>query len=183
MPDNNSFCLNSIPSPTGFGIFFSLSMDRVHQLIDQLDLQAHPEGGFFKETYRSTETHPLTKDFPGGRNFSTGIYFLLTADSFSAFHRIRSDEMWHFYEGDAFEVHVIHPNGQLETIALGPGNYQAVVPAGAWFASGVKPGGNYALVGCTVAPGFDFQDFELAEAASLIAQFPQHRECILKFTR
>lgn len=158
-------------------------MSRIETLIQDLELQAHPEGGYFKETYRSAERHPQGPTFPSERNLCTGIYFLLTSESFSAFHRIRSDEMWHFYEGDPFEVHVIHPDGRFETLALGPGKYQALVPAGAWFASGVRSGGDYSLVGCTVAPGFDFQDFELAEAESLIAQYPQHRDCILKFTR
>lgn len=155
--------------------------------VDRLNLEPHPEGGYFKETYRSSAAVSFD-GFPSGRNISTGIYFLLTTDNFSAFHRIKSDEMWHFYAGDPLCIHVIHENGKLQEIHLGldldNGEIpQAVVPANCWFASEVKDGGIYGLVGCTVAPGFDFEDFEMAERSELIQQFPQHSERILAFTR
>ena len=104
-------------------------------------------------------------------SFSTAIYFLLQRGDFSAFHRIKSDECWHFYEGKTIIIHVINEAGEYAVIYLGRSIekgevYQAVVPAGAWFASEPGPGTDYALVGCTVAPGFDFRDFEMADKKS-----------------
>ncbi|MCU0450976.1 MAG: cupin domain-containing protein [Bernardetiaceae bacterium] len=159
--------------------------------IDQLNMQAHPEGGWFAETYRSPETvagPALPARYAGGRSFATAIYFLLTGGVFSAFHRIASDELWHFYEGRPVRVHVIAPDGAYRLLALGPGpgqHYQAVVPAGHWFASEVADPAPaaYALVGCTVAPGFDFADFELAARPQLTAAFPRHAALIGRLTR
>ncbi|MEJ2004931.1 MAG: cupin domain-containing protein [Cyclobacteriaceae bacterium] len=147
----------------------------------------HPEGGFFSETYRSPNkmkpewtTHP--------RNISTAIYFMLTAGNFSAFHRIKSDEIWHHYIGGTAEIHVIHTNGEYELIRLGKrldeGEVpQAVVPAGSWFASVVKSGEDFVLTGCTVAPGFDFADFEMASRQELLSQFPRYADIIHQLTR
>jgi predicted cupin superfamily sugar epimerase len=151
----------------------------IQNLIHQYNLLPHPEGGYFKETYRSKESIPtsgLPSRFPGERTFSTAIYFLLLKDLFSAFHRIKSDECWHFYEGDSLKVHVLHLNGSYELIQLGRNReqgevYQAIVPAGAWFAS--ETTGEYSFVGCSVAPGFDFADFELARASELITEYPE----------
>jgi len=160
--------------------------------IKKYGLKQHPEGGYFTETYRSSEIiekDALPQRFKGKRSFSTGIYFMLEAHYFSAFHRIQSDEMWHFYAGEALEIFVINPEtGNLETIRLGNDSekgeaFQAVVPAGTWFASRPCAGSTYALVGCTVAPGFDFEDFEMAERAALQALFPQHSGLILELTR
>lgn len=158
-------------------------------LISQYNLLPHPEGGYFRETYRSDENIPesgLPSRFQGIRTFSTAIYFLLLKDLFSAFHRIKSDECWHFYEGDSLFVHVLHTNGNYELIRLGKNReegevYQAVVPAGAWFASETK--GEYSFVGCTVAPGFNFLDFELAKAAELKAQYPEFAGLIDRLCR
>lgn len=158
-------------------------------LISQYNLLPHPEGGYFRETYRSDENIPesgLPSRFQGIRTFSTAIYFLLLKDLFSAFHRIKSDECWHFYEGDSLFVHVLHTNGNYELIRLGKNReegevYQAVVPAGAWFASETK--GEYSLVGCTVAPGFNFLDFELAKDAELKAQYPEFAGLIDRLCR
>lgn len=164
-------------------------MRNYQEWVEQLDLLPHPEGGFYKETYRSTsKLSTNAEEFPEGRSHSTGIYFLLHDDNFSAFHRIKSDEMWHFYTGTAIEVVILHNNGVLEILDVGnnPENgevFQAVVPANTWFASRVKQAASYALVGCTVAPGFDFQDFEMAERHQLITQFPQHEQIILQLTR
>ncbi len=160
-------------------------------LIDHLQLQPHPEGGFFKETYRSSGIIPsqcLSHPFNGDRHYSTAIYFLLQQGDFSAFHRIKSDECWHFYEGGALLVHVIDANGNYTCTRLGRNVqggdvYQFVVPAGAWFASEPAPDTDFALVGCTVAPGFDFADFEMAEAAALIKEYPQHRSLIQRLCR
>lgn len=157
--------------------------------VEKLQLQDHPEGGYFKETYRS-EMLLLGNgtDFPSSRSAATGIYFLLCEDNFSAFHKIRSDEMWHFYTGDAIVVHVLHTDGQYEAIHLGDDIeagevFQAVVPANAWFASEMKNKTGYALVGCTVAPGFDFQDFNLVKGETLIAAYPDHEALINRLTR
>lgn len=159
--------------------------------IEGLRLQPHPEGGYFRETYRSEGSIPqsvLPPRFSGPRAYATSIYFLIERHSFSAFHRIASDEAWHFYAGGGLQVHVIHPDGRYECIRLGPdiqsgAVFQAVVPAGAWFASECTPDADFSLVGCTVAPGFDFQDFELAKAEILSKQFPEHEELILRLCR
>ncbi len=159
--------------------------------IEKFQLQPHPEGGYFSETYRSTEfiTQPcLPSRYTGDRAFATGIYFLVKGGEFSSLHRIQSDEMWHFYTGNSLTVYAIDPQGQLHTIRLGsdaPNGevFQAVVPAGYWFGSSVESDTGFALVGCTVAPGFDFADFELAERESLSLQFPQHRDLIFRLTR
>jgi predicted cupin superfamily sugar epimerase len=124
----------------------------------------------------------------GDRSASTAIYFLLAGDQFSAFHRIRSDELWHFYSGSGLIVHVITPAGEYQQLLLGSGQdeqFQAVVPAGCWFGSSLRhpASGSYALAGCTVAPGFDFDDFEMAKREELIAQYPQHRGVIERLTR
>ena len=161
----------------------------VQQLIQTFDLKPHPEGGFYKETYRSTEhisQSALPDRFSGDRTYSSAIYFLLEQGNFSAFHRIQSDECWHFYAGDTLLVHVIHPDGKLISTPLGntPNTvYQFVVPAGSWFASETAPGGLFSFVGCTVAPAFDFADFELANAVELSGQFPQYKELINRLCR
>ena len=158
--------------------------------IQALQLQPHPEGGFFRESYRSAQTMELSA--PGGgtqqRNICTAIYFLLEAGNFSAFHRIQSDEIWHFYAGQALEVLELLPDGQLCCTRLGPDILrgeipQYVVPANTWFASRVVSGGTFSLVGCTVAPGFDFADFRLARRQELLEIFPQHRQVIAELTR
>jgi uncharacterized protein len=153
-------------------------------------MQPHPEGGWYKETYRSkgSISSSMIEDFGSDRSFSTGIYFLLTKENFSAFHRIKSDEMWHFYDGDGLVVHEIKPNGDHIKHQLGLDlengeQPQFVIAANSWFASEVKTGGNWCLVGCTVSPGFDFQDFELAEGSELAAHFPAHRQLIHRLTR
>ena len=160
-------------------------MNRTEQLVQQLQLQPHPEGGFYTETYRSTQ---LVQTPRGPRPASTAIYFLLTAGHFSAFHRIASDEAWHHYEGDVVHIHVINEGGQYQFITLGKDAaagevQQAMVPAGAWFASETMGALGYALVGCTVAPGFDFADFELAERDALVEDYPQYRLLVERLTR
>lgn len=158
--------------------------------IRSLNLQPHPEGGYFAETYRSAETIPagsLPGRFSGARAFGTAIYFLLESKDASALHRIQADEIWHFYAGGPLEVFVINPDATLIVIRLGSNPdrgevFQAVVPAGCWFGSKPADGTDFSLVGCTVAPGFDFADFELAERATLLAEFPQHRDVIERLT-
>ena len=159
--------------------------------VEQYNLLPHPEGGYYAETYRADERiaqENLPQRFTGDRSFSTGIYFLLETGQFSAFHRIKSDEMWHFYAGDALDIFVLNPDtAELDVIKLGSDpekgeTFQAVVPAGSWFGSRPAAGSSYALVGCTVAPGFDFEDFEMAEKEVLITQFPQYSGLIQEMT-
>jgi predicted cupin superfamily sugar epimerase len=115
------------------------------------------------------------------RNFATSIYFLLVEGNFSAFHRIKSDEIWHFYEGDPIEVWMIDQENKMICHELTENNRLLVVPANHWFAS--RTSGKYALAGCTVAPGFDFRDFELADREKLVKAYPQHEMRIVEFTR
>ena len=145
--------------------------------IRKLGLQKHPEGGWFKEVYRSDEklqAQSLPAAFPGGRNFSTSIYYLLEGSDFSAFHRIRSDELWHFYAGtSAVEILWIKA-GELLRTKVGPDienneQFQVVIPKNHWFAARLADARGYALAGCTVSPGFHFEDFEMADSRLLSA--------------
>ena len=161
------------------------------QLIQQYKLKAHPEGGWYKQTYKSNEQIPadaLPERFGACRAFSTAIYFLLETGNFSSFHRIKSDECWHFYAGDPLLLYVIEQNGELRIISLGNDpakgqTFQYVVPAGCWFASRPAAGGDYCFVGCTVSPGFEFDDFDLANGNELSAMYPQHKEIIKDLCR
>ena len=159
--------------------------------IDTLQLQAHPEGGYFKETYKSVEQIPLSglpDRFPAARSFGTAIYFLLDRANFSAFHRLKADEVWHFYAGTPLRIHQITSEGEYLTMDLGilpevgivP---QTVVSAGTWFGAEVLDKDSYTLVGCTMAPGFDFLDFEMPTRKELASLFPSHSEIISRLTR
>lgn len=165
-------------------------MSQIERIIETLQLSPHPEGGYFRETYRSVgviEKEGLSDSYTGARNFSTGIYFLLTSDTFSAFHKIHQDEMWHFYDGGCIRLHMITPDGMHSEIRIGRdlenGELpQFVVPGGYWFAAEVAYG-SFALAGCTVAPGFDFADFTMPSRSELMDQFPQHETIIQRLTR
>jgi uncharacterized protein len=165
--------------------------DEAAYWIEKLGLIAHPEGGYFKECYRSAlaVSAPEIGTAPDySRNICTAIYFLVTADGPSHFHRLKADELWHHYAGDTLELKGIHADGRLETWLLGKdvnqyAEPQQCIPAGTWFGATVAAGGRFALCGCTMAPGFDFADFELAERPSLLAEFPQHRDLIVSLTR
>lgn len=166
-------------------------METAEHIIRALNLIPHPEGGFFKETYRSSgqisQAH-LGNDFQGRRNFSTCIYFLLLSEAFSAFHRIKQDEIWHFYKGAPIHLHMISPTGEHSKVDIGNDmnkgqQPQYVVPAYSWFAAEVSEANSFSLVGCTVSPGFDFDDFELAARNKLISKFPAHEMLIKRFTR
>lgn len=150
-------------------------------LIRTLRLKPHPEGGRFRETYRS----PAAARTPrGSRRWATAILFLLEEGDFSALHRIKSDELWHFYAGGPLRVSAIRPDGRSESALLGPGHkYQHLVPAGRWFGAAPEPGSGWSLVGCTVSPGFDFRDFELGSREKLLRQFPRAVKIIRKLTR
>lgn len=167
----------------------SKSLPRIKELIQALNLQPHPEGGFYAETYRSAGSFGNGKNgFPQGRPYSTAICYLLGGYDTSSFHRIKSDEIWHHYEGGALHIHIIHPDGKYEVKKLGKNQsdgerFQAVVPAGCWF--GAKPADpdSYVLSGCTVAPGFLFEDFEMADTEVLCADFPQHEGIIRELAK
>lgn len=156
--------------------------DRVDFLVHSLDLLPHPEGGFFKETYRSVE---LVETPYGQRNLATSIYFLLTSENVSRFHRIKSDEHWYFHEGSPLTVHTLselgHSKLSLGPVAEGYAPYQ-LVPAEVIFGSSVDTPDSYSLVSCVVSPGFDFQDFQLFDRNVLLNDFPNHPEIIKKLT-
>ena len=166
-------------------------MDTPDYWINHLQLQSHPEGGYFRQMYQSDETltaKTLPERYAGERTCSTSIYFLLTETGFSAFHRLQSDEVWHFYTGDPVEIYVIGETGEMQTLLLGPDpskgqHFQLTVPHNHWFAARVEKAEGFALVGCTVAPGFHFEDFELAERDKLVEQYPRHVALIGKLTR
>ena len=159
--------------------------------IEKLGLHSHPEGGHFKETYRSHERIPqeaLPPHYKGDRNFSTAIYFLLKEGEFSAFHRLKGDEMWHYHAGDPLEIFIIKKDGSLEKVYLGPNldageQPQATIYKNQWFAARVNNPQGYTLMSCTMTPGFEFVDFELADQASLIEEYPHHKELIKRLTR
>jgi len=166
-------------------------MSIVNTLIHRYGLEPHPEGGWYKQTYKSNEqiaAGDLPKRFDASRVFSTAIYFLLEKGNFSAFHRIKSDEFWHFYSGDPLLIYLIEQTGELKVISLGSDHekgqsFQYVVPANCWFASRPAPESEYCLVGCTVSPGFEFEDFELAKATELSVMYPQHKSIIIELCR
>ncbi|GAA3626685.1 cupin domain-containing protein [Flavivirga jejuensis] len=166
-------------------------MNTIQKIVDKLELQPHPEGGYFKEVYRSgglINEENLGEGFTGQRNYATSIYFLLTSDSFSAFHRIRQDEIWHFYKGAPIKLHIISDAGIYSNTIIGNDiekgqNPQFVVKAKDWFAAEVIDENAYALVGCTVSPGFDFSDFELPKRDILISRYPEHKNIITALTR
>jgi predicted cupin superfamily sugar epimerase len=156
--------------------------------IDRLKLMAHPEGGFYRETYRASEqipSHALPERFAGARSFSTAIYFLLRSEDRSMFHRIRSDEIWHYHAGSSLSIFLLRHQA-LEVFRLGPGvgeSLQVVIPANSWFGARVTADNSYTLSGCTVAPGFDFHDFEVGSRSALLSEFPEHRDVIEELTR
>ena len=161
--------------------------DHARAVVTALGLAPHPEGGFFRETFRA----PLVISAPqGSRAASTAIYFLLPAGSFSALHRVRSDEVWHHYDGDPVELYTLHEDagdGEARVVRLGRDlargdRPQVIVPAGVWQAA-VPVGKRFALCGCTVAPGFDFADFEMPSRAELLGRFPAVRELVERLTR
>jgi predicted cupin superfamily sugar epimerase len=158
--------------------------DDARALVTALGLSPHPEGGFYRETFRA----PLVVGAAqGARAASTAIYFLLPAGTFSALHRVRSDEVWHHYDGDPVLLHTIDDAGHHEVTRLGSAiaageRPQHVVPAGVWQAA-VPAGARYALCGCTVSPGFDFADFEMPPRGSLTTRFPALAPLVERLTR
>jgi predicted cupin superfamily sugar epimerase len=164
-------------------------MQSAEYWISKLGMQKHPEGGYFVETYRSDEIIPkncLNERYPSDRNISTTIYFLLTKDSPSKFHRIKSDEFWFYHQGGTLEIKIIDKEGNLESKKLGVNfdsyeRLQHYIPQNNWFGAEVIEG-DYVLISCTVAPGFDFSDFEIGNRNSLIGEYPNHTEIINRLT-
>lgn len=154
--------------------------------IARLGLVRHPEGGWYRETYHSAErvdAAALPPRFGGPRTLGTAIYYLLGAGERSALHRIKSDEVWHHYAGDAVTLWLLDAAGVAREVTLGgDGEPQVIVPAGVWYGARVVGGGAWALMGGTVAPGFEFADFELADRATLLAKWPEHRALIEALT-
>ena len=160
------------------------------QLIALLDLKPHPEGGYYIETYRSSETiseEALPSRYKGRRCFGTAIYYLLTAQTFSAMHRVRSDEIFHFYSGDPVEMLQLSPDGSGRVAILGSDvlngmQPQVVVDRGVWQGARLLEGGKFALLGTTVSPGFEFTDYESGHREELVKSYPQFRELIIALT-
>ncbi len=156
------------------------------KLIDTLELQPHPEGGFYKEVHRSRD-EVLSLNTNDKRNACTSIFYLLTSNDYSAWHRLKSDEIWHFYQGSPLNIYVLNKN-EIEIRKLGNplqtvnASFKVIVEANQWFAAQPENLDSYTLAGCTVAPGFDFMDFEMADS-KLIAAYPVHEKILRKFLR
>ena len=165
--------------------------DAVKRIVERFRLEPHPEGGYFREVYRSSTKfdHPdIAAADRAERSAGTLIYFLLSGSDFSAFHRVRhSDEIWHLYAGGPLEIFVIDAAGKLScrrlTTEVTQGDPTAIIPGDNWQSARLAPGASWALGGCTVAPGFDYEDFEMPRADELIARFPAHADTIRMLTR
>ena len=164
--------------------------DKSQFYIEALKLEPHPEGGFFSEIYKSDETinsQCLPARYNGLRSFSTSIYFLLKEDQISYLHKLKSDELWHFYDGCATKLYIIDEKGNLSNIVLGRNLaegeiLQVVIKRNYWFCAEITDKLSFSLVGCTVSPGFEFDDFEIGKRDELLTRFPQHNDLIKKFT-
>lgn len=165
-------------------------MNNSEYWINKLELIKHPEGGYFKETYKNTENisdKELTAVFEGTRSLATSIYFLLNSGEVSHFHRLKSDELWYFHAGSALTIYVIDQDGSLLEFKLGLNiengeSPQIIVPAGSIFGSSMNEENSYSLVGCMVSYGFDFRDFKLFKRDELLNLYPQHKDIIVKLT-
>lgn len=162
------------------------------EVIAKFRLEPLPqEGGFFRRTYEHAVARPARElgiDAVDTRRLSTAIYFLVTPSDFSALHRVKSDELFHFYSGDSVEMIQIEASGGLSIITIGADlalgeTPQVLVPAGIWQGLRLKEGGDWALLGTTVSPGFEYADFEIGDRAALQAEYPAHRMLIERFTR
>jgi len=161
-------------------------------VIRLLGLYPHPgEGGYYRETWRSTLVAPetaLPAGYGGGRSFGTAIYYLVTSESFSALHQVRGDELFHFYLGDPVEMFLIFPGGDWEKPVLGndlaAGHLpQRIVPGGVWQGLRLAEGGRFALLGTTMAPGFELADFEVGDRERLVREYPALEELVARYAR
>jgi uncharacterized protein len=154
--------------------------------VKALKLAPHPEGGFYREIHRSP--HRVQRVSPNGdpstlRQASTCIYYLLEGDQVSKLHRLDSEETWHFHLGEPLSLFLLYPDGRLEEKRLGPDiesgeSLFAIIPDGIWFGARLPRVQGFSLVTCTVSPGFEFQDFEIATGERLLETFPEHKEII-----
>ncbi|GGD01357.1 cupin domain-containing protein [Enterococcus wangshanyuanii] len=149
--------------------------------IEQLQLEPHSEGGYFKQVLRSDQSLQTSERV--ARPYYTSIYFLLTNENPSHFHRLKSDEIWYYHAGSSLSIHLLHPDGHYEVIHLGDNLekgevLQAVVPKNVIFGSTVDTDQAFALVSCMVSPGFDYQDFELFTKKQLLSSYPEHKKII-----
>ena len=164
-------------------------MQRAEFLIRSLKLEKHPEGGYYREIFRSDE---VTRDLPDryngqAKHLVTSIYYLLKGTEFSAFHKLQSDEIWHYYEGSALRLFVFDNQGVLNKPVLGNDilkgqRHQIIIPRNCWFAARSEELDGFTLAGCTVSPGFDFADFEIGERAQLVERYPRYASLITKYT-
>ena len=164
---------------------------KAKEYISKLQLEQHPEGGYFKEIYRCGELFSA-EHLPGrynkDRSFSTSIYFMLEGNQVSLFHKLKSDEVWHFYDGTAIIVYIITEDGEFTEQHLGNNidkgeSFQIIIPKGSWFGAELKDELSFGLIGCTVSPGFDFEDFELGSRKYLLKLYPKYSEIIKKLTK
>lgn len=164
------------------------TQEKINTLVEKYGLMPHPEGGFFAETYKSPKECAVDVEVYEGdkRALSTAIYFLMTTGNFSAWHILKSDEMWHYYEGNPVKIHVLSLDRRIKSFTLGKASEgadpQLMIGAGNYFCAEVL-GDGYSLVGCTVTPGFDYRDFSLPSREVLLTLFPEHKDIIEKFTR
>lgn len=167
-------------------------MNTAERIISILKLEPHPsEGGYFSETYKAEQqisVESLPEGFDTARSFCTAIYYLLTPDTFSTMHKVKSDEIFHFYSGDPVEMLQLYPDGTGKIVTIGNDVEsgilpQLIVPAGVWQGSRLIPGGEYALMGTTVSPGFEYEDYEQANRETLKTTYPQYTDLIINLTR
>ena len=168
-----------------------MHMKTAEEWVERLGLIKHPEGGFFREMYRSGRSIPAdalpADQFKGARNYSTSIYFLLPSHHRSLFHRIKSDELWYYHAGCGLSIYVLHQD-RLDILRLGPDfeqgeRFQQVVPANCWFGARPDQPDSYTLASCSVSPGFDFGDFEIAERNFLLRAYPLFKKEIEQLTK
>ena len=166
-------------------------MNKIQFLIDTLQLKPHPEGGYFSEIYKSNikiEKKYLSAEYSGERSLITTIYYLLNGDDFSPFHRLKSDEIWHFYSGSPLLIHIITQDGAYKTITLGNNLERKespviIIPRMQWYAAEIKDKNSFTLAGCTVSPGFEFDDHEFAKRNEMLAQYPNHADLINRLSK
>jgi len=160
------------------------------QIIKHFNLAPHPEGGYFRELYRSEEKLPastLPERYRDPRTFATSIYFLLKSGEPSLFHKLQSNELFYFHCGSPLTAHCLHKDGEYQKHVLGKTNlhdlcFQIIIPHGTWFAAEVEELNSFSLIGCMVAPGFEFDDFEMGKRADLIEKYPEQRTLIERLT-
>jgi len=159
--------------------------------IEKLGLERHPEGGYFRETYRTNsmiDKSCLPEAFAGDRHLATSIFYLLDKEEYSVFHKLHGDEIWHYYTGSPLILYMLSANGSLDIVCLGTdiehGEYpQVTIKNNTWFAAELKDKTSFGLYGCTTSPGFEYEDFEMADRQTLLEKYPQHKKILNRFTK